>query len=33
MKIAKLKLESRNLLPVIIIGKNGINDEVINHIK
>ena len=33
MEIAKIKIESRNLLPVVIIGKNGINEEVINHIK
>ena len=32
-KIKEMKKESRLLEPAIIIGKNGINDEIINNIK
>jgi RNA-binding protein len=32
-KERKLRSESKNLKPRIIIGKNGINDEVIKNIK
>jgi len=32
-KIRKLRSESKNLKPSIIIGKNGINDAVIKNIK
>lgn len=33
MDKSKLKLESRKLNPVIIIGKDGINQGVIDHLK
>ncbi len=33
MDKSKLKLESRKLNPVIIIGKEGINQGVIDHLK
>jgi RNA-binding protein len=33
MDLKKLKVESRGLEPVVIIGKQGINDSVISHIK
>jgi RNA-binding protein len=32
-KMRKLRSESKNLKPGIIIGKNGINDAVIKNIK
>lgn len=33
MDLKKLKLESRSLEPVVIIGKQGFNNSVISHIK
>ncbi|MBU1111326.1 MAG: YhbY family RNA-binding protein [archaeon] len=33
MDIEKLKLESKKLEPVVIIGKNGLTEETVEHIK
>lgn len=33
MNLEKLKLESKRLDPVVIIGKNGLTKETIEHIK
>ena len=33
MDKSKLKLEARKLNPMIIIGKDGINDGVVDHLK
>lgn len=32
-KLRKLRSESKTIKPAIIIGKNGINDEIIKNIK